>query len=169
MTAGRPRLQACALARQRRLAPNRPRLTRARSLLQRPQDKGSGTSAGYGFVKFSDRRCSMVALQFLNVRRLAAQRLAGGARAGERGGTAARACALKRQHRAHVWSIPPPHTHTQSQGKVLFGQEMRVNWAFQSHQREDTSNHFHVFVGDLGQDVTDAVLYAAFSGMLGCS
>jgi hypothetical protein len=93
---------------------------------------------------------------------------------------------------------------------VLFGQEMRVNWAFQSHQREDTSNHWHVFVGDLGQvrltggltggltsfalagakpmglggasavahalcpaaptqDVTDAVLLAAFANLPGCS
>ena len=104
------------------------------------------------------------------------------------------------------------------QNKVLFGQEMRVNWAFQSHQREDTSNHWHVFIGDLGQvgargaagcmgarararapmlprlehvprqpplnrrstssqprpsppyqDVTDAVLFAAFSQLPGCS
>jgi hypothetical protein len=40
---------------------------------------------------------------------------------------------------------------TPPQNKVLYGMEMRVNWAFQSHQREDTSSHWHVFVGDLGQ------------------
>ena len=28
-------------------------------------------------------------------------------------------------------------------------QEARVNWAFQKDQREDTSSHFHIFVGDL--------------------
>lgn len=84
------------------------------------KDKGTGMGAGYGFVKFADRRCATVALQYLN-------------------------------------------------NKVLFGQEMRVNWAFQSHQREDTSAHWHVFVGDLGQDVTDAVLFAAFSQLPGCS
>ncbi len=55
------------------------------------------------------------------------------------------------------------------QGKVFYGQELRVNWAFQSHQREDTSSHFHIFVGDLGQEVTDAVLFNAFSIMTGCS
>ncbi|KAI8472361.1 MAG: hypothetical protein J3K34DRAFT_519833 [Monoraphidium minutum] len=85
------------------------------------KDKTSGVSAGYGFVKYADRRCALVALQYLN-------------------------------------------------SKSLFGQEMRVNWAFQSHQREDTSGHWHLFVGDLGQDVTDAVLFAAFSQLPGgCS
>jgi RNA recognition motif-containing protein len=66
---------------------------------------------------------------------------------------------------------PPPAAASPApkQNKVLFGQEMRVNWAFQSHQREDTSTHWHVFVGDLGQDVTDAVLHAAFSQTPGCS
>jgi len=31
------------------------------------QDKGSGASAGYGFVKFADQRCALLALQYLNV------------------------------------------------------------------------------------------------------
>ncbi|KAI8463226.1 MAG: hypothetical protein J3K34DRAFT_527152, partial [Monoraphidium minutum] len=84
------------------------------------KDKGTGMGAGYGFVKFTDRRCATAALQYLN-------------------------------------------------NKVLFGQEMRANWAFQSHQREDTSGHWHVFVGDLGQDVTDAVLFQSFSQLPGCS
>ena len=51
------------------------------------KDKNSGQSAGYGFVKFVDRRCANLALQYL-------------------------------------------------QAKVFYGQELRVNWAFQSHQRE---------------------------------
>ena len=37
-----------------------------------------------------------------------------------------------------------------------------MNWAFQSH-REEMTNHFHLFVGDLASDVDDRVLYAAFS------
>lgn len=47
--------------------------------------------------------------------------------------------------------------------KVIYDREVRLNWAFQSSQREDTSKHFHMFVGDLSQDVTDAALFAAFS------
>ena len=46
---------------------------------------------------------------------------------------------------------------------------MRVNWAFQAHEREDTAAHHHVFVGDLGQEVTDAALFAAFAALPGCS
>ncbi|PSC75397.1 oligouridylate-binding 1-like [Micractinium conductrix] len=52
---------------------------------------------------------------------------------------------------------------------VLFGQEVRVNWAFQKEQKEEVANHFHVFVGDLSSDVTDAMLHAAFAGCPGCS
>ena len=54
-------------------------------------------------------------------------------------------------------------------GKVIFGREVRLNWAFQSSQREDTSKHHHIFVGDLSQDVTDAALLAAFSQIGNCS
>lgn len=48
---------------------------------------------------------------------------------------------------------------------VLTGQEIRVNWAYQSNSsnKEDTSNHFHVFVGDLSNEVNDEVLLQAFS------
>ncbi|KAL4437767.1 hypothetical protein ABPG77_005679 [Micractinium sp. CCAP 211/92] len=52
---------------------------------------------------------------------------------------------------------------------VLFGQEARVNWAFQKEQKEEVANHFHVFVGDLSSDVTDAMLHAAFQACPGCS
>ncbi|KAF2470073.1 uncharacterized protein BDR25DRAFT_325790 [Lindgomyces ingoldianus] len=43
--------------------------------------------------------------------------------------------------------------------------EIRVNWAFQSNNaaKEDTSNHFHIFVGDLSNEVNDEVLLQAFS------
>eukprot|EP00210_Caulerpa_lentillifera_P005277 g5042.t1 len=54
-------------------------------------------------------------------------------------------------------------------GKVIYGREVRLNWAFQSSQREDTSKHHHIFVGDLSQDVTDAALLAAFSAVGNCS
>jgi nucleolysin TIA-1/TIAR len=44
-------------------------------------------------------------------------------------------------------------------------QEIRVNWAYQSNTtaKEDTSNHFHIFVGDLSNEVNDEVLLQAFS------
>jgi hypothetical protein len=37
--------------------------------------------------------------------------------------------------------------------RVLYGQEVRVNWASQRDTRPDTSNHFHIFVGDLAAEV----------------
>lgn len=52
---------------------------------------------------------------------------------------------------------------------VLFGQEARVNWAFQKEQKEEVGHHFHVFVGDLSSDVTDAMLHGAFLNCPGCS
>lgn len=33
------------------------------------KDKATGASLGYGFVRFLDRRCALVALQYLNVSR----------------------------------------------------------------------------------------------------
>ena len=44
-------------------------------------------------------------------------------------------------------------------------QEIRVNWAYQSNNssKEDTSGHFHIFVGDLSNEVNDEVLLQAFS------
>jgi RNA recognition motif-containing protein len=33
------------------------------------------------------------------------------------------------------------------QSKVFYAQELKVNWAFQSHQREDTSTHWQVGTG----------------------
>ena len=32
---------------------------------------------------------------------------------------------------------------------LLFGQEVRVNWAFQKEEKEEVAHHFHAFVGDL--------------------
>lgn len=44
-------------------------------------------------------------------------------------------------------------------------QEIRVNWAYQSNNanKEDTSSHFHIFVGDLSNEVNDEILLQAFS------
>uniref|UniRef100_A0A453B3P5 RRM domain-containing protein n=1 Tax=Aegilops tauschii subsp. strangulata TaxID=200361 RepID=A0A453B3P5_AEGTS len=47
--------------------------------------------------------------------------------------------------------------------KQIFGQPIRVNWAYASGQREDTTDHFHIFVGDLSPEVTDSALFAFFS------
>ncbi|XP_068641041.1 oligouridylate-binding protein 1-like [Aristolochia californica] len=54
-------------------------------------------------------------------------------------------------------------------GRQLYGQAIKVNWAYASGQREDTSNHYNIFVGDLSPEVTDATLYACFSVYQSCS
>ncbi|KAF5481666.1 hypothetical protein F2P56_002303 [Juglans regia] len=54
-------------------------------------------------------------------------------------------------------------------GRHLLGQPIKVNWAYASSQREDTSGHFNIFVGDLSPEVTDATLYACFSVYPSCS
>ncbi|XP_030538484.1 oligouridylate-binding protein 1-like isoform X2 [Rhodamnia argentea] len=54
-------------------------------------------------------------------------------------------------------------------GRHLFGQPIKVNWAYASNQREDTSGHFNIFVGDLSPEVTDATLFACFSVYSSCS
>ncbi|KAI5320041.1 hypothetical protein PRUPE_7G194700 [Prunus persica] len=54
-------------------------------------------------------------------------------------------------------------------GRHLFGQPIKVNWAYASSQREDTSGHFNIFVGDLSPEVTDATLFACFSVYSSCS
>ncbi len=38
--------------------------------------------------------------------------------------------------------------------RVLYGQEIRINWASLRDTRPDTSNHFHIFLGDLAAEVT---------------
>jgi nucleolysin TIA-1/TIAR len=50
-------------------------------------------------------------------------------------------------------------------GRRVHQQEIRVNWAYQSNMitKEDTSNHFHIFVGDLSNEVNDEVLSQAFA------
>ncbi|RCI01915.1 hypothetical protein CU098_011493 [Rhizopus stolonifer] len=50
-------------------------------------------------------------------------------------------------------------------GRKIFNYEIRANWAQQSnHQaKEDTANHFHIFVGDIAPEITDEALYQVFS------
>ncbi|KAL9082990.1 MAG: hypothetical protein Q9159_006049 [Coniocarpon cinnabarinum] len=50
-------------------------------------------------------------------------------------------------------------------GRHVHGNEIRVNWAYQSNSssKEDTSHHYHIFVGDLSNEVNDEVLMQAFS------
>ncbi|CAG8465112.1 8761_t:CDS:10, partial [Paraglomus brasilianum] len=50
-------------------------------------------------------------------------------------------------------------------GRRVYDMEIKVNWAFQGQQqhKEDTSNHYHIFVGDLSPEVNDEVLAKAFS------
>lgn len=49
-------------------------------------------------------------------------------------------------------------------GRKIFDTEIRVNWAYQGQQnKEDTSTHYHVFVGDLSPEVNDEILGKAFS------
>ncbi|KAF8323120.1 RNA-binding domain-containing protein [Clavulina sp. PMI_390] len=49
-------------------------------------------------------------------------------------------------------------------GRKIFDTEIRVNWAYQGQQnKEDTTGHYHVFVGDLSPEVNDDVLSKAFA------
>ncbi|KAF3842356.1 hypothetical protein F7725_024307 [Dissostichus mawsoni] len=48
-------------------------------------------------------------------------------------------------------------------GRKILGKEVKVNWATTpSSQKKDTSNHFHVFVGDLSPEITTDDVKAAF-------
>ncbi|GAA5981077.1 hypothetical protein JCM11641_001446 [Rhodosporidiobolus odoratus] len=48
--------------------------------------------------------------------------------------------------------------------RKIFDMEIRVNWAYQNTnaQKEDLTNHCHLFVGDLSPEVNDSVLQQAF-------
>ncbi|XP_073388415.1 oligouridylate-binding protein 1 isoform X8 [Physcomitrium patens] len=41
-------------------------------------------------------------------------------------------------------------------GRQMFGQSIKVNWAYASGQREDTTGHFNVFVGDLSAEEAES-------------
>ncbi|GKB60830.1 nucleotide-binding alpha-beta plait domain-containing protein [Tanacetum coccineum] len=88
--------------------------------------------------------------------------------------------ALLQQYHHHPGLLPPPPQSSYGfihyfdrrsaalailslNGRHLFGQPIKVNWAYASGQREDTSGHYNIFVGDLSPEVTDAMLFACFS------
>jgi len=48
-------------------------------------------------------------------------------------------------------------------GKSVYGTEIKVNWAFAGGHKEDTSSHYHIFVGDLSPELDDKALFTAFS------
>uniref|UniRef100_A0A8C5I5H4 RRM domain-containing protein n=1 Tax=Gouania willdenowi TaxID=441366 RepID=A0A8C5I5H4_GOUWI len=49
-------------------------------------------------------------------------------------------------------------------GRKILGKEVKVNWATTpSSQKKDTSNHFHVFVGDLNPEISTEDVRAAFA------
>ncbi|CAH2323268.1 nucleolysin TIAR isoform X1 [Pelobates cultripes] len=49
-------------------------------------------------------------------------------------------------------------------GRKIMGKEVKVNWATTpSSQKKDTSNHFHVFVGDLSPEITTEDIKSAFA------
>jgi len=54
-------------------------------------------------------------------------------------------------------------------GRRIYSLEIKVNWAHAGSQGEDTSNHFHIFVGDLGPEIDDKALFKAFSAFGSCS
>jgi nucleolysin TIA-1/TIAR len=46
----------------------------------------------------------------------------------------------------------------------VYDAEMKINWAYAGGvPREDTTSHFHVFIGDLSTEVDDRALWEAFS------
>ncbi|GAA5851785.1 hypothetical protein JCM3766R1_006134 [Sporobolomyces carnicolor] len=49
-------------------------------------------------------------------------------------------------------------------GRRIFDLEIKCNWAYQNtnQTKEDLTNHFHLFVGDLSPEVNDQVLTKAF-------
>lgn len=49
-------------------------------------------------------------------------------------------------------------------GRRIFDMEIKCNWAYQNSNqtKEDLTNHFHLFVGDLSPEVNDQVLTKAF-------
>uniref|UniRef100_A0A673KK88 Nucleolysin TIA-1-like n=1 Tax=Sinocyclocheilus rhinocerous TaxID=307959 RepID=A0A673KK88_9TELE len=49
-------------------------------------------------------------------------------------------------------------------GRKILGKDMKVNWAsMPGSQKKDTSNHFHVFVGDLSPEISTDDVRAAFA------
>ena len=54
-------------------------------------------------------------------------------------------------------------------GRLMYGQEVHLNWATRRKEQSSSSADYHIFVGDLAPDVTDTMLFAAFSTIPGCN
>lgn len=55
-------------------------------------------------------------------------------------------------------------------GRTIYGQELRVNWAFQREKIEEVGPHFQIFVGDLSPEVNERILLEAFQHVCtGCA
>lgn len=108
---------------------------------QRRQSKGYN----YGFIEYDDPGAAERAMQTLNGRKIH---------------QSVRAQCLPCPASGNVWAAV-----FVLRLLISKGQEIRVNWAYQSNNqnKEDTSNHFHIFVGDLSNEVNDEVLLQAFS------
>eukprot|EP01100_Stratorugosa_tubuloviscum_P012397 TRINITY_DN587_c0_g4_i1.p1 TRINITY_DN587_c0_g4~~TRINITY_DN587_c0_g4_i1.p1 ORF type:complete len:441 (+),score=210.74 TRINITY_DN587_c0_g4_i1:95-1417(+) len=57
----------------------------------------------------------------------------------------------------------------QLNNRKIYDQEIKVNWAHATMQREDTSTHQHIFVGDLAPEVDDKILLQSFTKFGSCS
>jgi hypothetical protein len=54
--------------------------------------------------------------------------------------------------------------------KQLFGLEVRANWSYvQGSNKEDNGGQYSIFMGDLAQEVTDAILFSALSTVGDCT
>ncbi|XP_076818801.1 nucleolysin TIAR-like [Clavelina lepadiformis] len=53
--------------------------------------------------------------------------------------------------------------HGAMNGRKILGKEIRVNWATRPSAKKDTSNHHHIFVGDLSPETTSEDLKNYFS------
>ena len=51
----------------------------------------------------------------------------------------------------------------QLNGRLIYNKEIKVNWAAHATNKEDTSNHFNIFVGDLSSEINDETLRKAFA------
>jgi len=47
-------------------------------------------------------------------------------------------------------------------GRIIYNKDIKVNWASAGTNREDTTAHHHIFVGDLSPDINDETLLKAF-------
>jgi len=51
----------------------------------------------------------------------------------------------------------------QLEGCSVYGSNIKLNWAFAGQQKEDTSSHYHIFIGDLSPEINDQLLWDAFA------